>query len=294
MLFRRPIPLLSAADIEQMRAVGKLAADTLCAVDELIAPGIATRDIDRFVHEYTLAQGARPAPLGYRGFPRSCCISINEVVCHGIPDDRLLADGDIVNVDVTHVYEGFYGDTSATFYVGTPSREAVHVTEVSRECLRRAIATVGPGAHLGDIGAAVQEFAETRGCSVVRDYTGHGIGRVFHGPPTIRHRGRQGAGREMLPGMAFTIEPMINLGTWQVSLQPDKWTVLTRDRRLSAQFEHTLVVTDHGCEVLTERSRPLSNSERFSDYLAQCLSAERAGHSDSPPAGILGGAGDRE
>lgn len=265
MLFRRPIPLLTADEVAAMRAVGRMAAETLCAVDALIAPGISGEDIDRFVYEHTLSQGARPAPLGYRGFPKSCCISINEVVCHGIPDGRVLSDGDIVNVDVTHVYKGFYGDTSATFYVGTPSEDAIHVTEVSRESLRRGIAAVKPGGHLGDIGAAVQEFAENQGCSVVRDYTGHGIGRVFHGPPTVRHHGRQGAGQEMLPGMAFTIEPMINLGTWQVSLQRDRWTVLTRDRRLSAQFEHTVVVTEDGCEVLTARPTVLANSERFSD-----------------------------
>lgn len=271
MLFRRSIPVLTESDTSRMRDVGKLAAETLCAVDELIAPGIATGDIDRFVHEHTIAQGARPAPLGYRGFPKSCCISINEVVCHGIPDSRELRDGDIVNIDVTHEYRGYYGDTSATFYVGTPSAEAIRITEITRECLRRGIAAVGPGAHLGDIGAAIQEFAEFHRCSVVRDYAGHGIGRVFHGPPTIRHHGRPGAGQVMQPGMAFTIEPMINLGTWQVSLQPDKWTVLTRDRRLSAQFEHTLVVTDNGCEVLTARPRPLINSQRFPDYIRENL-----------------------
>ena len=280
MLFRRPIPLLCARDIEQMRTVGKLAADTLCAVDELIVPGIATEDIDRFVHEYTLAQGARPAPLGYRGFPRSCCISINEVVCHGIPDGRVLEDGDIVNVDVTHVYGGFYGDTSAMFYVGTPSAEAIHVTEVARECLRRGIAAVGPDAHFDDIGAAIQDFADRHQCSVVRDYAGHGIGRVFHGPPTIRHYRRRyppsGASQKMRPGMAFTIEPMINLGTWRVAVRPDRWTVVTRDRRLSAQFEHTLVVTDNGCEVLTARPRPLAKSQRFPGYLFDPVSAQQA------------------
>ena len=268
MLFRRPIPILSERDIEGMRAVGKLAAETLCAVDALIAPGIATEDIDRFVHEHTIAQGARPAPLGYRGFPKSCCISINEVVCHGIPDDRILRDGDIVNVDVTHFYQDFYGDTSATFYVGTPGEDAKLVTEVARECLRRGIAAVRSGAYLGDIGATIQEFAERSLCAVVRDYTGHGIGRVFHGPPTVRHHGPPGTGQKIRAGMAITIEPMVNLGTWEVSLQPDKWTVLTRDGRLSAQFEHTLVVTDDGCEVVTARAETLANSERFPGYLS--------------------------
>ena len=249
-----------------MRAVGQLAAETLSRVDALVQPGVTTEEIDRFVHEHTLSQGASPAPLGYRGFPKSCCTSINEVVCHGIPGPRVLQDGDIINIDVTHVYQGYYGDTSVTFYVGEPSADAVRVTEVARQCLELGIAAVRPGAHLGDIGAAIQAFAEAQGCSVVRQYVGHGIGRFFHGPPTVRHFGKPGAGLELSRGMAFTIEPMINLGGWQVDLQADKWTVLTRDRTLSAQFEHTLVVTEDGCEVLTARTHRLPASERFPDY----------------------------
>jgi methionyl aminopeptidase len=256
----------SSVEIERMREVGKLAAETLYRVDELIQPGITTEDIDHFVHEHTLLQGARPAPLRYRGFPRSCCTSVNEVVCHGIPGRRVLEDGDIINVDVTHIYKGFHGDTSATFYVGEPSAEARRVTEVSRRCLALGIAAVKPGARLGDIGAVIQQFAEAQGCSVVRDYAGHGIGRDFHEPPSVSHVGRRGTGVRLKPGMTFTIEPMINLGTWAVTLQADGWTVVTSDRRLSAQFEHTLLVTEDGCEILTERPGPLRRSERFPDY----------------------------
>ena len=251
-----------------MREVCKLAAETLCRVDELIEPGISTEDIDRFVHEHTVQQGARPAPLGYRGFPRSCCTSVNEVVCHGIPDNRVLEDGDIINVDVTHIYEGFHGDTSATFYVGEPDAQAKRVTEVARRSLDIGIAEVKPGARLGDIGAAIQEFAEKHNCAVVRDYAGHGIGREFHEAPSVSHVGRRGSGLRIKPGMIFTIEPMINLGTWSVELLADGWTVVTRDRRLSAQFEHTILVTAEGHEILTVRPGPLPHSERFPDYFS--------------------------
>lgn len=273
--FGRSIHILSADEIERMREVGKLAAETLSRVDEIIAPGITTDDIDRFVHAHTLEIGATPATLGYRGFPKSCCTSVNEVVCHGIPGSRVLADGDIVNVDVTHVYNGFFGDTSVMFYVGEPGADAIRVTEIARQCLTRAIAEVGPGVPIGNIGATIQAFAEPRGCSVVRDYTGHGIGRQFHGAPTIRHVGRKGSGTRMRPGMAFTIEPMINLGSFNVRLQPDKWTVVTCDGQLSAQFEHTLLVTDHGCEILTDRPYPLKHSDKFSDDVASLIEPPR-------------------
>lgn len=249
-----------------MREVCKLAAETLCRVDEIIRPGITTDDIDRFVHDHTLRQGARPAPLGYRGFPRSTCTSLNEQVCHGIPGTRVLVDGDIINVDVTHIYEGFHGDTSATFYVGTPGADAVRVTEVARQSLALGIAEVKPGARLGDIGAVIQEFAGSHGCSVVREYTGHGIGREFHEPPSVPHVGRRGMGPRIRPGMIFTIEPMINLGSWEVEVLADGWTVVTRDGKLSAQFEHTILVTDEGCEVLTARAAPLRKSEMFRSY----------------------------
>jgi methionyl aminopeptidase len=256
--------ILSPKEIKEMRVACQLAAETLVLVGKMIRPGLTTEEINTFVHEHTLKQGGIPAPLNYRGFPKSVCTSVNEVVCHGIPEDRELLDGDIINVDVTTIYpqkKGFFGDTSATFFVGTPSPSARLVTEVARTCLTLGIEQVRPGARLGDIGHAIQSYAESKGCSVVRDYTGHGIGRIFHGPPSVCHIGRAGTGDRLKRGQTFTIEPMINLGSYQVDLMSDEWTVLTRDRALSAQFEHTLVVTRSGCEVLTRRSAPLANSE---------------------------------
>jgi methionyl aminopeptidase len=194
------------------------------------------------------------------------CTSINEVVCHGIPGSRVLQEGDIVNVDVTHIYNGFHGDTSATFYVGTPSEDAKRVTEVARKALALGIAEVKPGARLGDIGAAIQEFAEAHGCSVVRDFVGHGIGRKFHEEPKVEHYGRRGSGKRLKPGMTFTIEPMVNLGSWQVKILDDEWTAVTADGSLSAQFEHTVLVTTTGVEILTSRDRSLQASEIFQDY----------------------------
>jgi methionyl aminopeptidase len=253
-------------EIERMREVGRLAAETLVAVGDIIRPGISTDEIDRFVHEHTLGQGAKPAPLNYKGFPKSVCTSVNEVVCHGIPGNRVLKDGDIVNVDVTHIFKGFHGDTSATFYVGTPSEDAKRVTEVARKSLEVGIAQVKPGGRLGDIGAAIQELAEAHGCSVVRDFVGHGIGRVFHDEPKVSHVGTWGRGIRLKPGMTFTIEPMINLGTWEVRILDDDWTAITADGQLSAQFEHTVLVTAAGCEVLTARDKPLLGSELYPDY----------------------------
>jgi len=260
------VEIKNPREIELMREVGRLAGDSLCAVAEILKPGITTEEINTFVHADTLRKGARPAPLNYRGFPKSVCTSINEVVCHGIPGPRVLKDGDIINVDITHVYKGFHGDTSATFYIGEPNKEARHVTEVSRKCLEIGIQQVRPGARVGDIGAAIQEFAEAQGCSVVRDFVGHGIGRVFHDEPKVSHYGPGGRGARLKPGMTFTIEPMINLGTWEVKILADDWTAVTTDGKLSAQFEHTVLVTPDGCEVLTARSRPLKNSEIFGDY----------------------------
>jgi len=258
------IEIMSARDLEKMRAACQLAADTLVMVGEHIRPGITTDDINTLVHEYTLAHGARPSPLGYHGFPKSVCTSVNEVVCHGIPGARVLADGDIVNVDVTSYLpakDGFHGDTSATFYVGEPSEGAKKVVEIARHCLELGIAVVKDGARLGDIGAAIQEYAEAQGCSVVRDYVGHGIGRQFHTAPQVAHYGTRGAGKRVKSGMVFTIEPMINLGDYKCEVLQDGWTVLTADRTLSAQFEHTIVVTDRGAEVLTARRAPLKHSE---------------------------------
>ncbi len=254
-------------DISMMREVCRLAAGTLERVGPMLRPGITTQDINDFVHADTLRLGARPAPLNYKKFPKSVCTSINEVVCHGIPSpQRVLKDGDIINVDVTHIYKGFHGDTSATFYVGTPSAEAKKVVEVARRCLELGIAQVKPGARLGDIGAAIQEFAEGQGCSVVRDFVGHGIGRKFHDEPQVKHYGEWGRGNRLKPGMTFTIEPMVNLGGYEVEVLDDDWTAVTRDGSLSAQFEHTVLVTLDGCEILTRRDATLVGSELFPNY----------------------------
>lgn len=266
MHFRSAVQIKTPREVDIMREAGRLAAATLEAVGELIRPGMTTEEINTFVHEDTLRKGARPAPLNYMGFPKSVCTSINEVVCHGIPGPAKLKDGDIINVDVTHIYKGFHGDTSATFYIGTPRPEAVKVTEVARRSLELAIAEVRPGARLGDIGAAIQEFAEGRGCSVVVDFVGHGIGRKFHEEPKVLHVGTRGRGIRLKPGMVFTIEPMINIGGPDVEILEDEWTAVTADGSLSAQFEHTIVVTETGHEVLTQRSKVLANSEVFPGY----------------------------
>jgi methionyl aminopeptidase len=258
------IEIMSPGDLTRMRAACQLAADTLVMIGEHLKPGITTDRINTLVHEYTLAHGARPSPLGYHGFPKSVCTSVNEVVCHGIPGNQALKDGDIINVDVTSYLpakDGFHGDTSATFYVGEPSDQAKKIVEVARRSLELGIAQVKDGARLGDIGAAIQEYAERQGCSVVRDYVGHGIGREFHCAPQVAHFGTRGAGKRIKSGMVFTIEPMINLGDFPCEVLADGWTVLTRDRSLSAQFEHTVLVTDTGCEVLTARKALLKNSE---------------------------------
>ncbi len=256
------VEIHNAKDIESMRASCEMAAETLLLVGERLKPGMTTEDINTIVHEDTLRRGAYPSPLNYKGFPKSVCTSVNDVVCHGIPGPRVLKDGDIVNVDVTTFYKGFHGDTSATFYVGTPSPEARKVVEAARRALDLGIAEVKDGARLGDIGAAIQEYVEALGCSVVRDFVGHGIGRKFHEPPQVKHFGKRGTGERIKTGMIFTIEPMVNTGRWEVEVDPkDKWTVTTADGSLSAQFEHTVVVTKGGCEVLTKRAKPLRMSE---------------------------------
>ena len=250
--------------LERMREACQLAADTLVMVSHHLKPGMTTDDINTLVHDYTIQHGAWPSPLNYNGFPKSVCTSVNEVVCHGIPGNRVLHDGDIVNVDVTSYLpkkNGYHGDTSATFYVGTPSEAAKKVTEVARHALELGIAEVKEGARIGDIGAAIQSYAEAQGCSVVRDYVGHGIGREFHTAPQVPHYGTRGNGKRLKAGMVFTIEPMINLGHFACELMDDEWTVLTADRSLSAQFEHTIVVTKSGCEVLTARREVLEHSE---------------------------------
>ncbi|MFK7926891.1 MAG: type I methionyl aminopeptidase [Myxococcota bacterium] len=261
---------LSPAELDQMRASCQLAAATLVMVGENLKAGMTTGDIDVLVHEFITSHSAYPSPLHYGGtrdripFPKSVCTSVNECVCHGIPGPYVLKDGDIINVDVTTFLpskNGFHGDTSATFYVGEPSPVAKHLVEVTRECLEIGIAQVKPGARTGDIGHAIQQHAESKGCSVVREYTGHGIHRVFHDEPTIHHYGRPNTGTVLKRGMTFTIEPMINLGRKEISHLDDGWTVLTKDRSLSAQFEHTLLVTRTGVEVLTKRKELLKNSE---------------------------------
>lgn len=245
------VSIKTAREVQGIRVACQMAADTLLKVGDMIRAGITTEEIDRFVHEDTVRRGGICAPLNYHGFPKSVCTSVNEVVCHGIPGPRVLKDGDIINVDVTTKYDGFFGDTSATFFIGKVSDEARHVTEVSRKSLDLAIAEVKEGARLGDIGAAIQEYAEGEGCSVVRAFVGHGIGRVFHEAPQVSHVGRRGQGLRLKAGMVFTIEPMINLGSLDYEIWDDGWTVATVDKKWTAQFEHTLVVTEDGAEILT-------------------------------------------
>ncbi|MEO0601106.1 MAG: type I methionyl aminopeptidase [Myxococcota bacterium] len=256
--------LLSPEELPRMRASCQLAARTLEMVADHIRPGITTDDLDRLVDTFIRDHGAYPSPLDYGGFPKSVCTSINEVVCHGIPSNRTLQDGDIINVDVTCTLpekRGYFGDTSATFYVGEPRPVAMHITEVAREALEIGIATVRPGRTFGDVGHAIQTFVESKGCSVVRDFTGHGIGRQFHTAPSVPHYGEPGSGPRIKRGMTFTIEPMVNLGSWETVVLDDGWTAVTKDGSLSAQFEHTLLATKNGVEVLTRRRVRLANSE---------------------------------
>jgi methionyl aminopeptidase len=246
------IQLHGAREIEALRRAGRAAAATLAAVGRRIAPGISTAQIDAWVREDTRRRGGRPSQLGYEGFPAAVCTSINHVVCHGIPSPRaVLRPGDIVNVDVTTEIDGFHGDTSATFLVGDATEEAVRLVDVARRCRDAGIAVVRDGARLGDVGAAVEELARANGFSVVRELGGHGIGRAMHAPPHVPHTGTRGAGPRLRAGMALTIEPMINAGGAAVRFLEDGWTVVTEDGRLSAQFEHTVLVTLDGGEVLT-------------------------------------------
>ena len=254
------IRLKDAAAIAGIRKAGRLAIETLEMVERMIRPGITTDDINSLVHDHTIASGAVPAPLNYKGFPKSVCTSVNDEICHGIPGNRRLEPGDIVNVDVTSILDGWHGDVSATFYIEEPSAAARHLVEVSHECLRRGIAEVRPGSRLGDIGDAIQSHAEREGCSVVRDFVGHGIGKAFHEPPQVPHFGKRGRGVRLKQGMTFTIEPMINQGDWRMKVLPDAWTAVTADGKLSAQFEHTIAVTADGAEVLTAFPEPLPGS----------------------------------
>jgi methionyl aminopeptidase len=246
------IELFGARDRERLRSAGRVAAATLAHVGARLQAGVSTAEIDRWVREDTARRGGRPSQLGYEGFPAAVCTSRNHVVCHGIPSPRdVLVDGDIVNVDVTTELDGFHGDTSATFCIGEVSAEARHVVETARRCRDAGIAVVRPNARLGDVGAAIEEVARAAGCSVVTELGGHGIGRAMHTEPHVRHTGVRGAGMRLKPGMAFTIEPMINLGRKEVRFLDDGWTVVTADGALSAQFEHTVLVTETGVEILT-------------------------------------------
>lgn len=248
------IVILSNRELDKMRKAGRLAAELLHHLAPMVKPGVSTLELNDEAERWTQAHGAKSAPLGYKGFPKSICTSVNEVICHGIPNAKqILKEGDIINIDVTPLVDGYHGDTSKTFFVGTPSPKAKKLVEVTEECLRRGIAEVKPGGRIGDIGAAIQEYAEAQGFSVVRDFVGHGVSNVFHTAPEIPHYGIRGKGKRLRSGMVFTIEPMINEGTWEVEHLSDGWTAVTRDRKLSAQFEHTLAVTEDGVEILTLR-----------------------------------------
>lgn len=240
-----------AETIEKMRRAGKAAAEVLQVVGAAVRPGITTDELDAIAHEECIKRGGYPSPLGYNGFPKSLCTSINEVICHGIPDSTVLKDGDIVNLDVTIYLDGVHGDTNATFLVGEVDEQSRRLVEVTRECLEQGIAAVRPGAQVRDIGKAIQAHAEGNGFGVVRAFVGHGIGRAFHSDPQIYHYDNPTARQELVAGMTFTIEPMITLGDWHHQMWDDDWTAVTVDRSRTAQFEHTLVVTDDGAEILT-------------------------------------------
>ena len=247
----RRIPLHGAEDFEGMRRAGRLAAACLDMIAPHVVPGVSTDALDRLCHDFMAEHGATPATLGYRGYPKSSCISINHVVCHGIPGDRRLVAGDVLNIDVTSLLDGWHGDTSRMYVAGEPSTKARLLLDVTYEALMRGVAAVRPGATLGDVGHAIQSFVEKPRFSVVRDFCGHGIGRTFHAPPNVLHFGRPGEGPVLKEGMFFTIEPMVNAGRPEVKVLDDGWTAVTRDRSLSAQFEHMVGVTAAGAEVFT-------------------------------------------
>ncbi len=245
------IRLHRAEDFEGMRRAGRLAAETLDFITPHVEPGVTTGHLDQLCHDFILKHGAVPAPLGYRGYPKSICTSVNHVVCHGIPGDKRLENGDVLNIDVTVILDGWHGDTSRMFMVGDVGVKGRRLTEVTYEAMMRGIEVVKPGATTGDIGYAIQRFVEKERFSVVRDFCGHGLGRIFHEPPNILHYGEPGTGVPLRAGMFFTIEPMVNAGKWQVKLLSDGWTAVTKDRSLSAQFEHSIGVTETGHEIFT-------------------------------------------
>lgn len=239
-------------EIEKMRVAGRLAGEVLQMIRPHVNAGISTSELDRICHDYIVnEQQAIPAPLNYRGFPKSICTSVNHVVCHGIPGDKVLKKGDAVNIDITVIKDGFHGDTSKMFFVGKPAVAVERLAQISHECMKIGIGMVKPGIHLGDIGHAIQKHAEAHHCSIVREYCGHGIGREFHEDPQVLHYGKPGTGMQLEAGMTFTIEPMVNAGKRHTKLLPDGWTVVTKDHSLSAQWEHTILVTETGHEVLT-------------------------------------------
>jgi methionyl aminopeptidase len=247
----RHIKIHGAEGFEGMRRAGRLAAECLDFITPHVKPTVTTDRLDKLCHDFIVGRGAVPAPLNYRGFPKSICTSINHVVCHGIPGDKKLAEGDIVNIDVTVILDGWHGDTSRMYPVGKIGVKAEKLNDATFEAMWEGIRAVRPGAHFGDIGHAIQEYAESRRYAVVRDFCGHGLGRVFHDAPNVMHYGEIGQGDVMREGMFFTIEPMINVGTWEVKILADGWTAVTKDRSLSAQFEHSIGVTKDGYEVFT-------------------------------------------
>ncbi len=252
------IPLHDAAAYEGMRKAGRLAAEVLDYIVDHVVPGVTTDHLNTLCHETIIANGAVPAPLGYKGFPKSVCTSVNHVVCHGIPGDKVLKEGDCLNIDVTVIRDGWHGDTSRMYWVGEVSQKVKRLTQVTYDSLMKAIDLVRPGTTLGDIGHVIQTYAEAQGYSVVRDYCGHGLGKVFHAPPSILHYGEPGSGLRLEEGMFFTIEPMINVGKPGTILnRKDGWTVTTRDKKLSAQFEHSMGVTADGVELFTQSPKGL-------------------------------------
>ncbi|MGR9105501.1 MAG: type I methionyl aminopeptidase [Gammaproteobacteria bacterium] len=258
------INLKSPQEIELMRIAGQLAADVLEMIEGYVVPGITTDELDRICHDYIVnVQQAIPAPLNYRGFPKSICTSVNHQVCHGIPSHKKLKDGDIVNIDITVIKNGFHGDTSKMFLVGTPSSHARNLVEITQQAMYAGIQEVRPGARLGDIGYAIQKFAESKRYSVVREFCGHGIGKVFHEEPQVLHYGKPDTGLVLEPGLVFTIEPMINLGKRHIKILSDGWTAVTKDRSLSAQWEHTIAVTETGFEILTLRKEEAIERNRI-------------------------------